>query len=104
MDSGSSVIYQTERLRNQAVCCLHAMQMRGDGSSYGCQSVEKGVTSGKRRHFSKDWHESPAIGSNHNKTAPIQKQFFGSLFQLFALGLASTPLLGGEGGVSVFCP
>jgi hypothetical protein len=46
------------------------------------QSAEKGVTSGKRRHISKDWRKSPAIGSNHNKTAPIQKQFFGA-FSMF---------------------
>jgi hypothetical protein len=35
--------------------------------------AEKGVTSGKRHHFSKYWHKSP---SNCAKTTPIQKQFF----------------------------
>jgi hypothetical protein len=46
-------------------------------------SIKKRPDAGKRRQISKYWHESQAIGSNHNKTAPIQKQFFGSLFQVF---------------------
>jgi hypothetical protein len=44
----------------------------------------KKIGNGKEsRNFSKDWHESKAIGSSHNKTTPIKKKNIVSLFQVF---------------------